>query len=347
MTEQKEPRHPYGGKEFKPVIVEPALKSVVFEITPRCNQRCIFCYDRQGSSMPHPPFKQITSTLENLFFQGVERYHFLGGEPTIFPRFLELIEMMHKKGCKLSIASNGLISPKRIKKISKFIDTVYITILGPDKKTHNSLALTDGFSKTVRSLKEFQKCGLETRSYFTATSQNYSKTTATMEFLTHQNIDVINVNRFIPAAQGLKNRYLMLDLQQLNSVLNDMHVFSKDTNIKTTMVQPPPLCLVHSEVWRLLSPCRAGIDIGCIDWAGNVKHCDFSFWVLGNIKESALDDIWNSSIMQKYRCLSWIPQKCKNCKELSKCGIGCRVSSSWLQQKPFGADIYIADTVNA
>lgn len=70
----------------------------------RCNQKCHFCW--QGREWPGAPDERYEAWLEEMAAAGVGDLNITGGEPTIFPNLLPLIEQARGHGMRVSIQSN-------------------------------------------------------------------------------------------------------------------------------------------------------------------------------------------------------------------------------------------------
>jgi radical SAM protein with 4Fe4S-binding SPASM domain len=84
-------------------------------ITYNCNKNCSYCFAKslRGSydDMTLDDFKQLLDWMEK---NGIKRFNFTGGEPTIHPKIKEFIEMAYRRGFNFSIFSNGLFSENEI-----------------------------------------------------------------------------------------------------------------------------------------------------------------------------------------------------------------------------------------
>jgi hypothetical protein len=82
-----------------------------------CNQHCPYCFtvDHLNSSGAGRDFLDIGDFEARLSFlerSGIDEIRLLGGEPSLHPQFIELIERARKTGKHITIFSNGLM-PER------------------------------------------------------------------------------------------------------------------------------------------------------------------------------------------------------------------------------------------
>ena len=79
-------------------------KNLYVDLTMRCNMDCNYCYNpmRTKSDMDPEYFNEVCERLP-----GPVDFKFLGGEPSMHPRFFEFIKIARKHGHQVFFASNG------------------------------------------------------------------------------------------------------------------------------------------------------------------------------------------------------------------------------------------------
>ncbi len=81
-------------------------------ITSVCNRSCAFCFAheaaRSGSqNMGEREFENVLNFLER---SGIDQVRLLGGEPTLHPGFVEMVEMALRRGFRVMVFSNGILA---------------------------------------------------------------------------------------------------------------------------------------------------------------------------------------------------------------------------------------------
>jgi MoaA/NifB/PqqE/SkfB family radical SAM enzyme len=83
-------------------------RKALVQIDERCNLHCAHCFvsaTRDGGTMP---YEQITSVLiPRLAECRVERVTLTGGEPTIHPRFLDVVRAFRRAGMQVGVCTNA------------------------------------------------------------------------------------------------------------------------------------------------------------------------------------------------------------------------------------------------
>jgi len=83
------------------------MRYVQFFPTLRCNCACDFCFNREipiGSDLKIHDFEQIVAVLKDT---GIEQIDILGGEPTLYPELIQLIDIINTFQLKTTMSSNG------------------------------------------------------------------------------------------------------------------------------------------------------------------------------------------------------------------------------------------------
>jgi MoaA/NifB/PqqE/SkfB family radical SAM enzyme len=79
-----------------------------------CNQKCVYCFtgDHLADSVAYQDFLDVGDFAPRLDFldrSGIDQVRLMGGEPTLHPQFLELIERARVRNKKIIVFTNGLM----------------------------------------------------------------------------------------------------------------------------------------------------------------------------------------------------------------------------------------------
>ena len=87
---------------------------VDFELTTRCAAGCRFCYaSSEASEETFMPKERILPLLDELVEIGIQRIHWLGGDPLLHPHWEEVISFAGEIGLRSNLFTAGLISRKQ------------------------------------------------------------------------------------------------------------------------------------------------------------------------------------------------------------------------------------------
>lgn len=119
---------------------------VEIELTTLCNARCSLCYRNYTSYKSHYPTNKIRP-IEDIIsqlntFTELEWVRLVGSisEPTLYPKFVELVDYIKSRDIKIEICTNGdTHSPSWWRELADHLtqlDRVYFTICGPTQEIH-------------------------------------------------------------------------------------------------------------------------------------------------------------------------------------------------------------------
>jgi hypothetical protein len=80
-------------------------------VTSACNRQCTYCFtlDQVSPARRFLPLPAFDAYLDFLDRSGIDRVRLLGGEPTLHPRFPELVRRARRAGKAVTVFSNGLM----------------------------------------------------------------------------------------------------------------------------------------------------------------------------------------------------------------------------------------------
>ena len=84
------------------------IKSAWLTTNRSCNNKCDWCYARNAlSEKSLMDIEKAKKIIDQLVSINVKKIILIGGEPTIYEHFVELIQYIHSKGLIIALASNG------------------------------------------------------------------------------------------------------------------------------------------------------------------------------------------------------------------------------------------------
>ncbi len=149
------------------------IKFMQWDITKKCNLRCKHCrstdyYEgNDGEKITDLTTEQVFSTLQDLAKNGVNRIHFLGGEPFMRPDMLDIVSFASTLGIVCSINTNGTLITEEI--IPKLFDShVYlltVSLDGASKETNDAIRGDGVFDVVCKNIKAIDKARKERKQY--------------------------------------------------------------------------------------------------------------------------------------------------------------------------------------
>ncbi|MHA1779963.1 MAG: radical SAM protein [Candidatus Thorarchaeota archaeon] len=180
---------------------------VVWNVTRTCNLRCKHCYENAGRADPDElTTEQALRTIDILADEGVVFIAFSGGEPTLRPDILTLIEHAASRGIYVAIATNAttltrLETVKRLKKAG--LSFVQISLDGVDPQTHDEFRGVKGaYDRTITGIKNCVSEGLFVEIAMTVTHYNLSEVPAVIDLSQKLGARWFMAYNFIPSGRG-------------------------------------------------------------------------------------------------------------------------------------------------
>lgn len=122
-----------------------------------CNLRCKWCYAKateysQARSMPLSMAKDIVNLCSELKFRHIE---LLGGEPTIYPNLIELIDYINFKKLRCGFPTNGIMLANvnfAHELFTRGINNFSISLKGYNRKSFIETTGNDAFDKAIQGI---------------------------------------------------------------------------------------------------------------------------------------------------------------------------------------------------
>jgi MoaA/NifB/PqqE/SkfB family radical SAM enzyme len=132
--------------------------------TRRCDLDCPMCFAR-GRKYPQREmsFESIGHIVSQAAEMGVFEIRLTGGEPTVHPRFFDLVESMDEAGINVSINTHGAYDGRLLERIiDSPVDDIRISIDGP-QEIHDSLRGEGVFARAINSVRAIKAAGKRVR----------------------------------------------------------------------------------------------------------------------------------------------------------------------------------------
>lgn len=303
---------------------------VAWEITHKCNARCLHCYSDSGplvSCSEDLSTDEALSVIDQLAEAGLMVLAFSGGEPMLRKDWPVLVGHAVEKGLSVNVGSNGssitLAIADRLKALG--VKSVTISLDSHKAETHDFFRQCPGlFKKAVRAITLLVERGIRVVVGFTPTKINYKDGPGVIELAQSLGAHAVNLSEFVPAGRGSVTIALTPD--ELREVLTHWirlrQLFAGRIDIMWHDCRVG--LLAPEEEQRDYLGCGAGRLLARICPDGRVTPCVFLPTVIGSLREQSFQSIWNDSLLLgDFRKRTKISGNCGDCEHLSTCG-GCR-----------------------
>ena len=313
-------------------------QSFVFEVTQRCNHDCLHCYNAWKNPAPYPMGElgtgETLAMLGRMLDQtGAGLVTLSGGEPLLRPDLDEIVDCLLERGVQINLISNGsLLDERAVGRLAPGRISVFeLPLLSAERAVHDPMSGRQGaFDDVTMAIALLKAAGQRVVAVFVATRLNLHTWRATAELAVALGVDALMLNRFNPGGAGRRN----LDLLQaspaeMQRALDEAQEISGryELPISCSIAMPP--CLFDTaRCGRLgFGFCAAGTDRAYypLDPLGNVRPCNHSATILGNIRRQGFREMAEGARMRAFMAAR--PAFCAGCALENRCQGGCKAAA--------------------
>ena len=281
----------------------PHLRSLQFELTSRCNERCIHCYipNAKKNSGGDMKYEQVCNIIDQFAEMGGLHVTLSGGEVFMHKDAIRIMQYCREKDMQISILSN-LISLRDVQ--IPFIKAANVSIIqtslySMDPEIHDLITTVKGSqAKTKAAIEKLVAADIPVQISCPLMKANKDGYTEVLRYA--QSLRCKAQTDYIMMAEAnfdtsnLANR---LSIEETEKVLRDIMEYDIDYRKMTEEVRPiTDEIKFNLERFKKQPLCGAGINDCCITENGDVYPCaGWQAMVCGNINEKSLKEIWDNS----------------------------------------------------
>ncbi|WP_319504320.1 radical SAM/SPASM domain-containing protein [Bacteroides graminisolvens] len=300
---------------------KPQLTNLHMEITSKCNERCLHCY------IPHE--KKVNAMEPSLFYNILEQCKEMnvlhltlsGGEPMLHKDLCDFLQKCREYNFSVNILTNLTLLDNKILQEMKAnpLLGIQVSLYSMDSNIHDGITQVKGsFEKTKNGILRLIENDIPLQISCPIMKQNkdcYDDVVKWAEkYKIHVADDFVIIARYNNTTQNLDCRLSLDEVKNIikNKSLNDINYLDaiKIAAEKKRYTTPNDY---------VCSVCHSSI---CIAENGNVYPCaGWQGYIVGNVKENLLNDIWNNSGKVNYlrELRNHDFPKCIQCKDKNFC----------------------------
>jgi radical SAM protein with 4Fe4S-binding SPASM domain len=257
---------------------------------------------------------------------------FSGGEPLLRNDIFDLVKFADENKIKSTLITNGTLLSEKV--VDKCIDAgvalFEISLLSPRNKIHDKLVRAEAHNKVLDGFANVKSAGGNSIAAFVATKMNIAETKETAELAVALGAKGMMFNRFNPGGEGTKHvRELLPSLNSLVNALKQLDLIGEQYGISVSSNVPIPPCLLDTKEFKHVKfgYCPAGEKNAyfTIDPLGNVRTCNHSPTILGNLKTHSFAEVKNHPFVKELK--ERLPSLCLACTQRNLCKGNCKASA--------------------
>lgn len=307
----------------------PRLNGIQFELTSRCNERCIHCYipNSKKNSGGDMSLEKVKCIIDEFANNGGLQVTLSGGEVFLHKDIIPIIKYCREKDLVITILSN-LIALKdyQIPFLKQYnVSSVQVSLYSMDAAVHDYITTVKGsFEKTKSAIEKLVKADVPLVISCPMMKANYKGYKDVLKYAQSirckVNVDVIMMAQANLDTNNLANR---LSVEESGEVIKDIIENNADyRNAISEMASFSSLMYANRENFVKLPLCGAGINDCCIAENGDVYPCaGWQDMVVGNVYKQSLKEIWDSS--EKLKTIRAVTQgdfpQCLECEAQDYC----------------------------
>jgi len=334
------------SKDKKPVVV--------WNVTRRCNLRCVHCYShsRDQQYTGQLTHQQSIALIDDLADFGVPVLLFSGGEPLMRDRIIELISHAKQRNMRAVLSTNGtLITTDVAAKLKDCgLSYVGVSLDGLEEINDKFRGRQGAFDLAMQGIANCMSAGIKVGLRFTMNRRNVQDIAGIFVLIDDVGIPRVCFYHLVYAGRGsslieedLSHEETRDSVDLIMDRTRQSHAKGKPIEVLTVdnHCDGPYLYmrLLREDASRAADVLKllemnggnsSGIGIGCVSWDGAV-HAD-QFWrhhSFGNVCDRPFSGIWTDTsepLMAKLKeRKGHLKGRCAECKWLSICNGNFRV----------------------
>jgi mycofactocin radical SAM maturase len=297
--------------------------NVTWEITLKCNLRCVHCLSNSGDVVKDElNTAECMKLIDDLTALKVFQVNIGGGEPFMREDFLDLLDYSHKKGLVTCVSTNGITIDNSISNRLSSMDMLYLQVSldGVDEETNDRIRGKGTYRKILDAMETLATNGVRFSINTVLTRINYDQLESLRSLAGRYGAE-LRVSRFRPSGRGKSSK------AELGPTTEQLEGFAEWLERHDLVRTGDSFFCFTSDHRRDkgLDMCGAAKMTCCVSPDGNVYPCAFLQeppFLSGNVREESFKDIWdNSSVFKQFRNIN--VKSCVDCYRFDVCRGGC------------------------
>lgn len=279
---------------------KPRLAGLQFELTSRCNERCIHCYIPNGKKNTgfDLTFDQFKFIIDQFVDMGGIHVILSGGEALLNKDITKILCYCREKDLQISLLTNLIsLTDQQISVIKDVnVSIIQVSLYSMNPEIHDTITTVKGsWQRTKDAIEKLHKAEIPVQISCPVMKANKDGYADVMSYA--QGMRMKSTTDYIMMAQAdlntcnLANR---LSLKETEQVIQDIIDYDRDYLEETLKLEP--YSSIPEEEFAEMPLCGAGINSLCVTVNGDIYPCaGWQAFVVGNVFKQSLKEIWEKS----------------------------------------------------
>ncbi|MDA3788137.1 MAG: radical SAM protein [Desulfobacula sp.] len=284
------------------------MLQLTLELTARCNNNCIHCYNNLPPDDPHAinnelSTKELKEIIDQAVDLGVLWVCITGGEALLRDDFFDLYKYIKKKGLIVSVFTNAtLISKDHIKLFKKYPPRdIEVTVYGLSEKKYTRVARTNNYFIFIDGLEKLIKASMPVSLKATIMKSNFKHLKEITEFCRNKSYKNFRFDPFLVLRTD-KNKKRNQDIINQRLSVEEIITLEQEDSMRMEAVKKE--CarmdeeIVLGDTTEKLFQCGAGLSSCMIDCNGFFRLCGslVNDKCIYDLKKGSLKKAWEEFV---------------------------------------------------
>ena len=358
------PAQPAAGR--KPVVV--------WNVTRRCNLRCVHCYASSGAEADPDELttRAAREMIDDLAGFAVPALLFSGGEALMRADICDLLAHATQAGLRTVLSTNGtLITASQAERLAQAgLDYAGVSLDGLADVNDAFRGVAGAFDRALEGIRHCRQAGIKVGLRLTMTRQNVGEIPGIFDLVEGERIERVCFYHLVGTGRGVSLQQQALAHDQTRAALDvimdrtaALHAAGQAAEVLTVdnhadgpyvylrlLREDPGQAEQCLQLLTRSGGNSSGLGIGCVSWNGDV-HPD-QFWrrhVLGNVRRRPFSQIWSDPDLPLLGQLrdrkGYLKGRCARCRWLDVCNGNFRARAEAATGETWGDDpaCYLTD----
>lgn len=290
------------------------LEHAYFELTYRCNARCIHCYEEHcASSAGELTFEEVCRALDELRSMNTMQVTFTGGEVSMRRDFIDICRYATQLGFVVHVYTNGSgFSNDELEALAAMdLGSVSVSLYAPDAASHDAITRLPGsFGRAHATLAFFKRLGVRTCVKTILLSKTLPGMRELIDLVAAEGHE-LELSLQVLASQTGAYDADALRVHDVDELADIIRYEQKTMGRETPSIRPGTRKHV----------CGVGRSLN-ITPIGDITPCNVLTMPVGNVRKACIEQVWHRSReLAVLRCLhrNHLCSKCRSCDLFDYC----------------------------